>query len=328
MTTTTLPTPAGRAAATGGRVAAGYLFALAAGAIWGTTGPLSTALYAEGAQLTDVGFWRIFLASMALAVYGLFARRIFQLDKKGALAIILGGGICVALFEVAFQYAIAGVGIAGAVALLYTAPVFVAVLANRLLGERLTRTRIVLAVAVMMGVWLAVNGHAGESAGTASASRLAGIVGGLLSAASFAGSTLLARYAVPRYGSQRVLFWELVGGTLILALFLPLTGRVPQPPATLPGWTFIAALGIGAVLLANFCYFAAAKRIDAAPTSIAASIEPFVGAFLGLLLFNQHLTLSGWLGLVLVVGGVAGGYLVEAATSKARTSSADPAVPV
>jgi len=314
---TTLVSDARPTAAPRPGLAAGYLFALMAGAIWGTTGPLSTALYAEGAQLTDVGFWRIFLASLGFAVYGLFARRLFQLDRRGVLTIVVGGGICVALFEVAFQYAIAGVGIAGAVALLYTAPVFVAVLANRLLGERLTAMRLLLAVGVMLGVWLAVNGHVGESASTTSASRLAGILGGLLSAASFAGSTLIARYAVPRYGSQRVLFWELVGGTLILALFLPLSGRVPHPPATLPAWTYIAALGLGAVLLANFCYFAAARRIDAAPASVAASIEPFVGAFLGLLLFNQQLTATGWLGLILVVAGVTGGYLREAATEQA-----------
>jgi len=35
---------------------AGYLFALGAGAVWGTTGPLSTALYAEGGTITGIGF--------------------------------------------------------------------------------------------------------------------------------------------------------------------------------------------------------------------------------------------------------------------------------
>jgi drug/metabolite transporter, DME family len=146
---------------------AGYAFALCAGAIWGTTGPLSTLLYAEGSRLTDVGFWRIFLASLGLALAGLFKPEFFRIDKRGLLWTVLAGGFFVALFEVAFQYAIAGVGIAGAVALLYTAPVFVAITANRFLGEKLTATRIALALVVMVGVWLAVNGHAGESADAA-----------------------------------------------------------------------------------------------------------------------------------------------------------------
>ena len=66
---------------------AGYAFALCAGAIWGTTGPLSTALYAEGAQLTAVGFWRILLATAGFVVYGLFARDLFKVDKRGFLLV-------------------------------------------------------------------------------------------------------------------------------------------------------------------------------------------------------------------------------------------------
>ena len=54
------------------------------------------------------------------------------------------------------------------------------------------------------------------------------------------------------------------------------------------------------------------RRIEAAPAAVAATIEPVVGTLLALLLFTQQLTALGWLGLALVVGGVAMGYLVEA----------------
>jgi drug/metabolite transporter (DMT)-like permease len=53
------------------------------------------------------------------------------------------------------------------------------------------------------------------------------------------------------------------------------------------------------------------KRIEAAPASVAATIEPVVGSLLALLLFSQKLTALGWLGLLMVVGGVAVGYLLE-----------------
>jgi drug/metabolite transporter (DMT)-like permease len=65
------------------------------------------------------------------------------------------------------------------------------------------------------------------------------------------------------------------------------------------------------VLAANFLFFAAVKRIDAAPTAVAATIEPVVGTLLALALFNQQLTALGWIGLLMVVGGVAFGYLQE-----------------
>ena len=293
----------------------GYLFALAAGATWGTTGPLSTALYAEGAQLTQVGFWRVALAVAGFALYLAIARRdLFRIDRGGFLLITLAGGALVALFELAFQFAIAGVGVAGAVALLYTAPVIVAVLGRLILGEALTPLRLLLAMVVMIGVALTVNGGTdpGGHGATEHASRLAGIIGGLLSALSYTGTTLLARYTVPRYGATRVLFYELLGGTLLLAAIVPMVSGPFSPPATAAGWMYIAGLGIGSVLAANFFFFAAVKRIDAAPTAVAASIEPLVGALLALVLFGQHLVWWGWLGLVMVVAGVAGGYKEEA----------------
>lgn len=299
-----------------GRVLSGYLFALTAGALWGTTGPLSTALYAEGALLTDVGFWRVFLATLALLAYGVARPHVLKADRRALLLVMLLGGALVAIFEVAYQYAIAGVGVAGAATLLYTAPVMVAILAWPLLGERLTLGRLALAAIVMIGVALTVSGYTDDGAGaTALTSRAVGVAGGLLAAASFAGTTLMARYAVPRYGAVKVLFLELAGGTLILAILLPLSGHTPELPASAAGWMYIAGLGIGAVLLANFAFFAGAKRIEAAPTAVAASIEPVVGALLALALFGQDLTRLGWLGLVLVVGGVAGGYLREQRTA-------------
>jgi drug/metabolite transporter, DME family len=299
---------------------AGYLFALAAGATWGTTGPLSTALYAEGGQLTQVGFWRVMLATVGFAIYGLFQRDLFKIDKRGLLLIVLGGGALVALFEVAFQYAIAGVGVAGAVALLYTAPVIVAILGHTVLKELLTPLRLLLATVVMIGVALTVNGgaEAGGHTSTSDITRFAGIVGGLLSALSYTGTTLLARYTVPRYGAKRVLFYELLGGTLLLAVIVPMLSGRFTPPTTAAGWMYIAALGIGSVLAANFFFFAAVKRIDAAPTAIGASVEPLVGALLALLLFGQQLLWFGWLGLAMVVAGVAGGYTKEVAPEPAQ----------
>jgi DME family drug/metabolite transporter len=291
---------------------AGYLFGMAAGAVWGTTGPLSTALYAGGAALTGIGFWRIFLGTLLLAVWGLTRPRFFEMDRRGLLLVGGVGGLLVALFEVAYQFGIAGAGVAGAAALLYLAPVAIAVLARPILGEKLTGLRLALAVVVMVGAWLTVRGGHPGLAGVPITSLLVGVTGGLLAAASYAGTTLLARWAVPQYGTLRVLFWEIAGGSLVLAIVLPLAGQAPVPPPTLSGWLFVLALVAGPVLGANFLFFAAVKRIDAAPTAVAATIEPVVGALLALALFDQRLEPPGWLGLALVIGGVAGGYLREA----------------
>lgn len=290
---------------------AGYLLALAAGATWGTTGPLSTGLYSL-MPATSIGFWRVLLGTICIALWALaFRRDLFRVDARGWLLVGLGGGLLVAVFEIAYQFAIGGAGVAGAAALLYTAPVIVAVLARLILKEALTPVRLLLAVIVMAGVALTVTGGSNAGAEAARFGLGAGITGGLLSALSYAFTTLMARYAVPRYGSLRVLFLEAVGGVVILGIVLTLTGRAPGPPPSFAAWRGLGLLAAGSVLAANLFFFAAVKRIEAAPAAVAATIEPVVGTVLALLLFAQHLTALGWLGLFMVVGGVAGGYLQE-----------------
>lgn len=299
---------------------AGYLFGLGAGAVWGTTGPLSTALYAEGTALTGIGFWRVLLGTLAFALWGLYDRDLFRIDRRGMLLVGGLGGALVALFEVAYQFGIAGAGVAGAAALLYLAPVAVAVLARPILGERLTPLRVALASVVMIGAWLTVRGGHPGLGGVPITSLVVGVTGGLLAAASYAGTTILARWAVPKYGTFKVLFWEIGGGTVLLGILLPLAGQTPQPPATAAGWLFTLALAAGPVVLANVFFFNAVKRIDAAPTAIAATIEPVVGALLALLLFSQQLEPLGWLGLALVILGVSAGYWREANEDSGQTA--------
>lgn len=309
---------------------AGYASAVGAGALWGTTGPLSTALYAEGGELTGVGFWRVAVATVLLLCIGLLRGARLGVDRQGLLVAGLAGGALVALFEVSYQFAIAGAGVAGASALLYTAPVIVLILARLLLGERFTVARLALAVLVTAGVFLTVRGGTGvaEMFSSREASLLAGVAGGLMAAVSYAGTTLIARWAVPRYGSARVLFLELAGGTLILGLLLPLAHRSPAPPATAGGWLYVTLLALGAVLGANFLFFAALKRIEAAPAAVAATVEPVVGTILALVLFAQALTPGGWAGLAIVVLAVSGGYLLEARMARGerrpRDRGADP----
>ena len=213
---------------------AGYLFALGAGAVWGTTGPLSTALYRAGEAITGIGFWRLVVGLVGFIVYGLFRPQLFRIDRTAWLLVGLGGGTLVALFEVAYQFGIAGTGVAGAAALLYIAPVLVAILAKPILGEPLTALRVALALVVMAGAALTVQGgsHGAGAAAIPLPSLIEGVAGGLLAMLSYAGTTLLARYAVPRYGALQVLFLEIVGGVVVLGIVLPLAGHAPLAPHT------------------------------------------------------------------------------------------------
>lgn len=304
----------------------GFVMALGAGICWGTTGPLSTALYARGAELTSIGFWRIALGGLVLAAWGVSHRDLFRIDRRGLLLVGLLGGACVAGFEVAYQYAIAGVGVAGAAALLYTAPVLVAVAARLVLGEALTPLRLLLAIGVMVGATLTVRGGTGVEALFESQQQgmFLGVTGGLIAAVSYAGTTLLGRWAVPRYGPLKVLWFEIAGGTVLLGLLLPLFGRTPVAPTEAGAWVYVALLAAATVIGANVLFFGALRRVEAAPVAVAATIEPVAGAILALVVLGQALSTTGWLGLLLVVASVATGYLVEGRDARRSTAPRDP----
>jgi drug/metabolite transporter (DMT)-like permease len=321
-----VPTSAFDASHAGGSRVAGYALALAAGAMWGITGLVSELLSRSGVEVTAIGFWRVLLGTLGFLVYGLFRPALFRVDRRGLLLAGGVGGVLVALFEVAFQFGFKHLGVAPTVALLYTAPVMITLLAGPLLGERITGGRLLLAAMTTVGVALTVTGGEGIKA---AGNLWIGLAGGLGAAVSYAGTTLLARYTVPRYGSERVLFLEIAGGTLVLALVLPLVGASPVAGGWVPAWMHsgnawvqVVALGIVTVVLANFAFFGAAKRIDAAPTAVGASCEPVVGALLALVFLHQNPGLMGWLGLALVVAGVAGGYLREALEGHAERGEA------
>jgi DME family drug/metabolite transporter len=168
-------------------------------------------------------------------------------------------------------------------------------------------------VLVRVGVALTVTGGSNAGAEAARMGVTAGVAGGLLSALSYALTSLMGRWAAPRYGVVKVLFLEAIGGVVLIWIALAIWGggRTPTLPPSAAAWRGLLGLAAGSVIAANLLFFGAMKRIEAAPASVAATIEPVVGALLALLLFSQRLTALGWLGLLMVVAGVATGYLLE-----------------
>src|SRR5260370_26099913 len=109
--TTTAQAPASRTARL-----VGYLFALAAGAVWGTTGPLSTALYRAGEAITGIGFWRLLVGLAGFLGYGLFLPELFRIERRSWLLVRFGWGVPLAPFAGAHPFGDAGVCVCVAVA--------------------------------------------------------------------------------------------------------------------------------------------------------------------------------------------------------------------
>ena len=122
--------------------------------------------------------------------------------------------------------------------------------------------------------------------------------------------SLFGRYASHTYGSAATVLYSTLGGCLLLAVVLPsMTGPLVFPSSARAWWLLIV-FGAATIALAQFLYFDALSRISASRVSMATAAEPVVAGILATLLLGQGLEPVGWLGIVMVVAGVAGVGLV------------------
>jgi DME family drug/metabolite transporter len=289
----------------GGRSAAlrGYAEAVSAAALWGFSGIFSVYLFRMHVTPQAVALIRPVLG-LAMLLVAVAATRpsLLRIDRRGFAVLFLGGGAAVGVFQVAYQLSVDAVGVPSTVALLYLAPAIVVALSGPLLGEWPTPVRIGLAVVAVVGVWLGVFGAYDVKTTFGSA----GIGWGLAGAGSYAAYVLVGRYAAPRWGSMATVVYSTAGACLLLAALLPFT----PVPVTLPGsvgaWALLGLFGLLTITVAQFLFFDALRFIDAGRAAVSATAEPLVASLLATFLLGQGLRPLGWLGLSLVVAGVAG----------------------
>jgi DME family drug/metabolite transporter len=281
----------------------GYAEAIAAAALWGSSGIFAVNLFRLGVPPESLAFLRPFLGSLILlAVVALKDSRALFMDGRGLLVLLLGGGLSVGIFQIAYQFSTDAVGVPSTVAMLYLAPAVVAAASGPLLGEWPDRTRIALLVLTLSGVWLSVLG-ADEVAATFGTT---GVGWGILAGLAYGAYTLFGRFAAPRYGSIRTVVYSTLGSCGFLAVIVPVSTGPIVWPASGGAWLVLFVFSVLTIAVAHFLFFDALSRIDASRASIATAIEPVVAAALATVLLSQGLSTLGWVGIGLVVAGVAG----------------------
>jgi DME family drug/metabolite transporter len=299
----------------------GTLEAFAAAFLWGSSGIFSVALFRTGMRPDAVAFWRPLTGTLFLALAALLVHRpALRLPRAGWLPVLVWGGSVTALFQIAYQFATEAMGVPATVGMLYLAPVIVMALSGPLLGERPGALQVVLGVVAVAGVWLVVAGARGAELTL----NARGVAWGLANAAGYAGYTLFGRWAVPRFGSLPTVLHSYWAACLILAVVLPAVSGsgVFALPAGGEGWLLLLGYGLLTIAVAVFVFYDALRRIPAHRAAVVATVEPVVAALLAAILLGQHLTPVGWLGLALVVCGVAGAALRRGERAPATRSGA------
>jgi len=270
----------------------GYLFVILAAFCWGGIGPVSRYAFAQGMAPLEVAFWR---ALFGWVVFGLHAvkmkqTRVKHRDLPWVLAFGLWG---VSLFYASYLLAIEQGGAALAAVLLYTAPLWVAILARIFLGEKLTPLKI-LCVFLGMGGVAAVALGSGQTAGVSAGALGWGLLSGFLYGVYYIfGKRFLRSYATPT-----LFLYALPVGMLGLAPFI----RIEFPPAgALLAVLFLALISTFAAYSLNY---AGLKRLESSRAATVATIEPVIAGAAAWVWWGETFTVWGYLGSGLILLGV------------------------
>ncbi|MFJ9032899.1 DMT family transporter [Streptomyces sp. NPDC102274] len=299
-------------------------FLIVAGVAWGTAGAAASLVY----RISDLGplalsFWRC-LGGLVLLLGALVLRRRREPTpaepRRRRLFRILGTGIGLTVFQSAYFAAVETTGLAvGTVVTLGAGPVLIALGARVTMGERLGGGGLVAVTGALAGLGVLVFGDEGGSV------RPAGVALAILSAAGYAGITLLTRWLGREGGagdSMATTAWAFAIGAVLLLPIAWGEGLLPhtaEPARVVWLLVYVAAVPTA---LAYALYFAGAAVVRAATVSVIMLLEPVSAAVIAVALLGERLTFATLLGTVLLLAAVTGLVVAEARLAAVRRRAA------
>lgn len=276
-------------------------------ASWGFVSVIVAGVDLPGEALV---FWRCVLAALTLPAILLVLGRLDALALRRRRPQVLGLGLLLALHWLLFFETIKRASVAVAILLVYTAPIFLAVIAPLLLPER--RSRVALAALAVSAPGIALIALAGDGGSGASAVAVAtGLGAALTYALLIVGTKSVIRVVSP----FTVTFWNYLVVSLLLVPVLAGSERVLPTAAEWP-----SVLVLGAVLTAvlGVLYVRTLRNVTAQAAGLLSYVEPVSASLLAWAILGETV---GW---ELAAGGLAvlvGGALVI------LYESAEPAAP-
>ncbi len=277
------------------------IFILIAGILWGSMGLFVRKLNALGLVSMEIVGLRVAVTAAAMFLFLLiFDRKLLKLHWKDIWCFLGTGILSIVFFNFCYFKAIMLTSLSVAAVLLYTAPAMVMVFSYFLFGEKFTKRKLISLFMTFAGCVL-VTGILTD-AGTIS---ISGILVGLGAGLGYALYSVFSRYALEMgYHSLTITFYAFLFAT-VGSIFLTDFRQVVSVAAKSPGiFLFCLAFGILCTVIPYLTYTLGLQYVENGKASIIASIEPVTATILGVFLFQERLTLTGAVGIVLVLAAL------------------------
>lgn len=280
--------------------ARGYLLVLLAATLWASLGVFYKFL------INDFGLRPLTAATLRGSVGGLLLLAVLlalrvnlRVPRQDWPTFLAYGVIGVALFFICYVNAIHLAGVAVAAVLMYTSPVWVALISWRWLGERLGRRGLAALGCALAGAALVARVYNWE------ALRLngLGVAAGLGAGITYGLYSIFNKLLVRRSAPWVVQTYGLLIGATTLAVLAPPTdiGRGFVSPAAI---ALVLGMGLIPTLIASLAFAVGVQWIPISMAAIVAIWEPAVATAFGYLFFGERLEPGQWLGMAGILAAV------------------------
>ena len=279
---------------------AGLVFLLTTSVVWGLNWPVMKFALSEWPPLSSRG-WTGVVAAVALALYALARGDSLKAPADQWPRLLLSAALNVTLWMFVMSLALLWLPASEAVVIAYTMPVWTALLAWPLLGERLTLLRIVALVMAFAGL-ASLFGGDGISASTA---KLPGMFLAFTGSVGFAfGTIFLKRFPIRLPGATSAAL-QIGVGSVPVALVGSLLEHPDITVLTTAGWAALAYMTFAGFCIAYVAWFAALERLPASIAAIGTMLAPVIGVAVSAIALHEPLGPAKIAALAFTVCGVA-----------------------
>lgn len=279
----------------------GIVLVLIAGILWGFSGFFVRHLEARGVSSSEISVMRLgFTFTLILLWAAFFRRDIFKAPKRCYKYFIGAGAVGMVGSTILYFYSISLTSLSVAAVLMYTSPIIVVILSIFVFRQHLTLLRSVCCIASVLGAALV----SGIASGIGNIS-VPGILFGCGAGFSYALYSVFSSLALMR-GAQplSVTLYAFAFATVTIIPFGSIHTLVPKIAAD-PVIVLIAlAQALVSCLAPYVVYTIGLKFTDASNASIMSTVELVAATVIGLVAFNEAVSIPAMIGIVLVVGSV------------------------
>ncbi len=269
----------------------GYAELVACGLVWGSIGVL---VKKSPVAAPVIVFFRLALGALVVVAWHAARGRLPELRMRGRRGYLLASGVTLAVHWVFFFLAYKRLSVATVILVVYVGPVFMALLAPAVLGERLERRTIWSLGLSLAGIaMIAVPAMQGRSA--------FGLAAALLAMASFVALVFVGKKLVDEYQPPAIVAWQLGSAAVLVAPSL----IAWDTDAVSSSWPVLLTLGVVHTGVCGVLYFRAMQVVKAQHMGILAYLEPVTAVLWAWVFLSEQpgaLTLVG--GALIIAAGL------------------------